>query len=372
MNSTLKSLLLVLVLVVAGMLMWRVRATRQPEGAPSVESATKFLADVNYTMLRLGNAQNQAGWVAETYITDDTAALNAKAQQDFADAVARFAKASTRFDAIALPPDLRRQLDVLKVSLVLATPSDPKASEELTKIAAGLDASYGKGKWCADPAKPDTCLDIEKITEIMATSRDPKRLREVWEGWQTVGQPMKASYARFVTLSNTGAKELGFADTGAMWRSKYDMPPDDFTKELDRLWGQVQPLYRSLHAYVRMKLHEKYGDAVPATGPIPAHLLGNIWAQDWSNIADLVAPKGADPGYSLTKILEARRYDAKKMVETGEHFYVSLGFAPLPKTFWERSMLVKPRDRDVVCHASAWDIDNVDDVRIKMCVDPTD
>jgi peptidyl-dipeptidase A len=372
MNSTLRSLLFWLVLVVIGVFVWQFAAIREHNPAPSAEEATKFVADVNETMLRLGNAQNQAGWVAETYITDDTEALNAKAQQDFADAVARFAKASTRFDKLDLPADLRRQLDVLKVSLVLATPSDPRESEELTKIAASLDGAYGKGKWCPDPSKPDTCLDVEKITDIMAKSRDPKRLREVWEGWQTIGQPMKKDYARFVELSNKGAKELGFADTGAMWRSKYDMPADDFTKELDRLWAQVRPLYQSLHAYVRMKLHEKYGDAVPATGPIPAYLVGNIWAQDWSNVYDLVAPMSADPGYSLSKILEARKYDAKKMVETGEHFYVSLGFAPLPPTFWERSMLVKPRDRDVVCHASAWDIDNVADVRIKMCVDPTE
>jgi peptidyl-dipeptidase A len=261
---------------------------------------------------------------------------------------------------------------VLKVSLVLATPSDPKESEELTTIAAGLDAAYGKGKWCADPAKPDACLDIEKITEIMAKSRDPKQLRAAWEGWQTVGSPMKKDYGRFVELSNKGARELGFADTGAMWRIKYDMPAEDFTKELDRLWDQVRPLYLSLHAYVRMKLHERYGDVVPATGPIPAYLLGNLWAQDWSNVYDLVAPKNADPGYSLTKILETRKFDATKMVQTGEHFYTSIGFAPLPKTFWERSMLVKPRDRDVVCHASAWDIDNAEDVRIKMCVDPTE
>jgi peptidyl-dipeptidase A len=183
---------------------------------------------------------------------------------------------------------------------------------------------------------------------------------------------MKNDYVRFAELSNEGARELGFADTGAMWRSKYDMPADDFPKEMDRLWEQVKPLYLQLHAYVRMKLHEKYGNIVPEHGPIPAYLLGNIWAQDWSNVYDLVKPASADPGYSLTKILQARKFDAIKMTQTGEHFYTSIGFAPLPKTFWERSMLVKPRDREVVCHASAWDIDTKEDVRIKMCVDPTE
>src|SRR6476620_5144021 len=157
-----------------------------------------------------------------------------------------------------------------------------------------------------------------------------------------------------------------------MWRSKYDMPPDAFSKELDRLWDQVRPLYLKLHAYVRMKLRQKYGDLVPANGPIPAHLLGNIWAQDWTNVYPLVAPKNGDPGYDLTAILKNRKLTPVDMVKTGERFYTSLGFSPLPQTFWERSMLVKPRDRDVVCHASAWDVDTKEDVRIKMCVDPTE
>jgi len=236
---------------------------------------------------------------------------------------------------------------------------------------ARMESTYGKGKWCTNPEKPETCMNIDQVTKVMAESRDEKKLREAWEGWHTISPPMRKDYARFVELSNVGAKELGFADTGAMWRNKYDMPPDQFTKELDRLWDQVRPLYLKLHAYTRMKLHEKYGDAVPLTGPIPAHLLGNIWAQDWSNIYPLVAPKNADPGYDLTAILKQRKMSAHEMVERGEHFYSSIGFAPLPKTFWERSLFVRPKDRDVVCHASAWDIDTESDIRIKMCIDQT-
>ena len=204
-----------------------------------------------------------------------------------------------------MSPDQRRQLNLLKLSLELVTPSNPAEAEEVTKLAAGLEATYGRGKWCKDPAKPDSCLDIEKITEILATSRDPKKLREAWEGWHTISVPMRKDYQRFVELANKGAKELGFADTGAMWRSKYDMPADEFTKEVDRLWEQVTPLYVSLHAYVRMKLREKYGDVVPASGPIPAHLLGNIWAQDWSNVFDLVAPGSARPGLLAERHPEA-------------------------------------------------------------------
>ncbi|MBW8861023.1 MAG: M2 family metallopeptidase, partial [Acidobacteria bacterium] len=236
---------------------------------------------------------------------------------------------------------------------------------------ARLESTYGKGKWCTDPSKPETCKNIDDVTKIMAASRDDKILRAAWEGWHTIAPPMKKDYQRFVELSNKGARELGFADTGAMWRSKYDMPPDAFTRELDRLWDQVRPLYLKLHAYTRLKLREKYGDAVPASGPIPAHLLGNIWAQDWTNVYPLLAPPSADPGYSLNDILKTRNMAAPDMVRAGERFYTSLGFAPLPKPFWERSLLVRPRDRDVVCHASAWDVDYVEDVRIKMCIEPT-
>ncbi len=362
-------LVLTSTLLTTGFAIW---ACATGPAAPTIDEARTFVDEANATMLRLTIAQQQTGWVADTYITDDTEAISARANQVFSDAIGRLAKSSTRFDRLEVPADLRRQLNLLKLSLTLATPSDEKKAEELTTIAARLEGAYGKGKWCPDPAKPDTCMDIEKITDVMANSRDPKELRAVWEGWHTISPPMKKDYARFAELSNEGAKELGFADTGAMWRAKYDMPADDFSKELDRLWTQVRPLYLQLHAYVRMKLHEKYGDLVPANGPIPAYLLGNIWAQDWSNVYDLVKPPNADPGYSLTKILQARKFDAIKMVQTGERFYTSIGFAPLPKTFWERSMLVKPRDRDVVCHASAWDIDAKDDVRIKMCVDPTE
>jgi peptidyl-dipeptidase A len=345
--------------------------TNQTAPAPTAADAKQFLDTVNDTMKKLEVEQNQAGWVQQNFITDDTEAIEARVNQRVTDAIARFAKESVKFDKVDVSPAERRQLNLLKLSLVMVTPSDPKEGEELTTIAARLESTYGKGKWCADPAKPDACLNIDDITKVMADSRDAARLREVWEGWHTISPPMRNDYVRFVELSNKGARELGFADSGAMWRAKYDMPPDAFTKELDRLWDQVRPLYLKLHAYVRMKLHEKYGDMVPASGPLPAYLLGNIWAQEWTNIYPLVAPKNADPGYDLTAILKQRKTAPLDMVRAGERFYSSLGFAPLPKSFWERSLFVRPKDRDVVCHASAWDIDYESDIRIKMCIDQT-
>ncbi|HEY1219960.1 MAG TPA: M2 family metallopeptidase [Bryobacteraceae bacterium] len=340
---------------------------------PTVQDARKFLDDAEQRLLVLANESQQASWVQENFITSDTESLAALAGERATDEQVRLAKDSKRFDGLALPSDLARKMRLLRIGFTLATPADPKESEEVSRLAAELDGMYGKGKYCppALQSGEKKCLDITDITRIMAASANPVELLDVWKGWHAIAPPMRKDFTRFVELSNKGARELGFRDTGAMWRSKYDMTPDEFARELDRLWAQVRPLYVSLHAYVRNRLREKYGNAVPADGPIPAHLLGNIWAQDWSNIYPLVAPAGADPGYDLTRILKARKTSPTDMVRFGESFFKSLGFAPLPATFWERSLFVKPRDRDVVCHASAWDVDNAEDLRIKMCIDIT-
>jgi peptidyl-dipeptidase A len=336
-------------------------------------NVTGFLADANAKLLKLLNEGNEAGWVLGTYITVDTQAISARADEAYVNASTDYAKRAARFPADAGTPDERRQLTVLKNTMTMAAPADPMKTTELTTISSRMAAAYGSGKYCPPGAEgQEACLDVEAVTKIMAESRDPKKLRDVWEGWHSIGPGMKKDYARFVELSNEGAKEVGFADTGAMWRSRYDMAPDAFAKELDRLWGQLQPLYLSLHAHVRAKLHEKYGDEVPAEGPIPAYLLGNIWAQDWSNVYDLVAPEGMKKAVPLDDILKQKKTKPLEMARIAERFFTSLGFDPLPKTFWERSLFVKPRDREVVCHASAWDINSVDDLRIKMCIDPTE
>jgi peptidyl-dipeptidase A len=350
----------------------QVPASNEGATAPATDAQT-FLDETNETMLRLSNEANQAGWVQNTYITPDTEAIAARANTAFMTAVTDFAKRAAEYDSVEGPPEVRRQLNVLKNALTMAAPADAKEAAELAQLVSSMEGVYGRGTFCADGESGEGCLDIEEITEIMAKDRNPARLRAVWEGWRTISPPMKDSYARFVELSNKGARELGFADTGAMWRSKYDMPPDAFAKELDRLWEQLRPLYLSLHTYVRAKLRARYGDQVPADGPIPAHLLGNIWAQDWTNVYDIVGPAGGErAGASLTGTLRARNVSPVEMTRYGERFFTSLGFPPLPQTFWERSMFVQPRDRAVVCHASAWNINNVDDLRMKMCIDQTE
>jgi peptidyl-dipeptidase A len=341
-----------------------------PQKPPTVAEAQAFMDQAEDTLLDLGVFAGRADWIKSNFITQDTELVAAREDQRAIAATVELTKRATRFDNLQLPPELARKFKLLKVALTLATPADPKEAAELTRIVTSMEGTYGRGKYCpgGDPSK---CLDLEDITRIMATSRDPNQLLDVWRGWHAIAPPMRQEFARYVELGNKGARELGFADMGAMWRSKYDMPPDAYAKELDRLWEQVRPLYVSLHAYVRSRLREKYGDIVPANGPIPAHLLGNMWGQEWNNIYPLVAPKDADPGYDLTQILKDRKTDARQMVRYGEGFFTSLGFAPLPQTFWERSLFVKPRDREVVCHASAWDIDYVEDVRLKMCIDIT-
>ena len=345
------------------------RPVKPPAKAATVAEARKFADEAEARLLELSNETNQADWVKSTFITDDTEALSALANQRAIAATVEYAKAATRFDGLKLPDDVARKLRLLKLALTLPAPSDPKEAAELTRIVAAMEGAYGKGKWCR---KPDDCLDINALERILAESRDPHELRDAWVGWHKIAPPMRKDFTRYVELGNKGARELGFADMGAMWRSKYDMSPDAFAKEMDRLWTQVRPLYVSLHSYARWKLREKYGpDVVPEKGPIPAHLLGNMWAQEWANIYPLVAPKDADPGYDLTARLKAKGADPKEMVRYGERFFTSLGFAPLPATFWERSLFVKPRDREVVCHASAWDVDNAEDLRIKMCIETT-
>jgi len=361
--------------------------------APTPEEARSFVDEAEARLLELSNETNQADWVKSTYITDDTESLSALANQRAIAATVDYAKAATRFDGLKLPDDVARKLKLLKLALTLPAPGNPKEAAELTRIVAGMEGAYGKGKWCRKPpggpggpaapsaegaatdslrSRADDCLDINALERILAESRDPHELRDAWVGWHRIAPPMRKDFTRYVELGNKGARELGFADMGAMWRSKYDMPPDAFAKELDRLWTQVRPLYVSIHAYVRWKLRDKYGpEVVPEKGPIPAHLLGNMWAQEWANIYPLVAPKEADPGYDLTARLKAKGVDPQEMVRYGERFFTSLGFAPLPATFWERSLFVKPRDREVVCHASAWDVDNAEDLRIKMCIEIT-
>jgi len=339
--------------------------------APTVAEAERFISQAETRLLELWIKGGRASWVAENFITDDTETISANAEAAVKAATADLARQALRYEKLPLPPDVARKFKLLKLSVDIPAPRDPAAQAELAKIAVSLDSDYGKGTWCVDNKK-ENCKELPDIEKIMATSRDPQELLNAWKGWHAVAPPMRERYVRLVDLANQGAREMGFPDVGAMWRSNYDMPPDDFSRELDRLWAQVRPLYVSLHAYARWKLAEKYGkELVREDAPIPAHLLGNMWSQEWNNIYPLLAPLNAESGTDVGAALRAKNVDGKGMVRYAEGFFTSLGFEPLPATFWERSLFSKPRDREVVCHASAWDIDFKDDLRIKVCIEPT-
>jgi peptidyl-dipeptidase A len=346
---------------------------------PTADEAKVFLEQVDKDLRRLWVARDRAGWVNENFITDDTKALAAAGEEATAEYMTRTIKAAARFDGLDLPPDQKRQLALLKLAQTVPAPSDAAERSELATIQRDMSSAYGEGKYCkkapvkeGEKEKPADCKTLDDLTKVLRTSRNYDELLDAWTGWHAVAPPLRPKFARYVELGNKGAKEIGFSDMGALWRGGYDMKAEDFEKDVDRLWTDVKPLYDPLHCYVRMKLNAKYGDKVSKTGPIPAHLLGNMWAQEWGHIYDLVEPNKGEASLDVSAKLKAKNYDPKKMVQLGEAFFTSLGFDPLPDTFWKRSLLERPKDREVVCHASAWDVTWSNDLRIKMCIEPTE
>ncbi|HEY4118558.1 MAG TPA: M2 family metallopeptidase [Byssovorax sp.] len=349
-----------------------VASTPAREAAPTVDEARAFLDGVDVDLRRLWVAQQRAGWVNETYITDDTDTLAAQADEANMEYLTRTIKRATRFDGLALPADLARKLLLLKISAGLPAPSDAKKRAELAETAKWMQSAYGKGKYCPSKlAAKGKCQSLGELENILAQSRKWDELEEAWVGWHAIAKPMRPKYERYVELGDEGAREIGFADLGALWRAGYDMTPEQFEADTERLWQEVRPLYEQLHCYVRSRLRAKYGkDKIGPRAPIPAHLLGNMWAQEWGNVYDVTEPYKGHGSLDVTKHIKAKKLDERAMVRLGESFFTSLGMDPLPKTFWERSLFKKPADREVVCHASAWDVGYDDDLRIKMCIEP--
>ena len=340
------------------------------EARAGTETAAEFVDRINAELAELATGLQAAAWVRATYITHDTAVLASLAKQQYAEWHSRAVAESLRYADDELDPATARALELLKLGTSEPAPSDPAKRRELSEISTRMTGMYGAGQYC--PPDGERCLELGDLEAIMAESRDYDENLEAWVGWRTVSVPMRDDYARYVELVNEGARELGFADLGEMWKSGYDMTPAEFEQETLRLWDQVKPLYDELHCHVRAKLAEHYGENhVPLDEPIPAHLLGNMWSQDWSNVYDLVQPFEGVAELDVDAALRDQHYTAEQMVRSAEAFYVSLGLPALPDTFWERSMFRKPADRDVVCHASAWGMDGGKDLRIKMCITPT-
>ncbi|MFI5300503.1 MAG: M2 family metallopeptidase, partial [Polyangiales bacterium] len=362
---------------------------------PTPAEAVRFVDEAEAELLRLTVAEQRAGWVKETNITLDTDAILAAASEETMAFRVHVSHEAARFDGVALPPETARKLLLLKTRISVPAPSDAHLRAELAAIDVGLQSTYGEGKYCATaaeapaikwhlahdesakkkaPAKDEkVCLDLDTLDAILGRARDEAVLRDAWKGWHAIAKPMRPKYQRFVELANLGAKEIGYADLGALWRAGYDMTPAEFEADTDRLWREVKPLYDELHCFARKRLRKVYGkDVVGDHAPIPAHLLGNMWAQEWDTIYDVFEPYKGEGSIDVTKALEKKKVDEQGMVKLGERFYTRLGFDPLPKTFWERSLFRRPDDREVECHASAWDVVFHDDLRIKMCVHPTE
>jgi peptidyl-dipeptidase A len=332
--------------------------------APTAKDAEAFITRVEAELVPLQEYNARIAWVGNNFITEDTMWLQAKARADMSRLRVANAKQAASFDRVDVDPVTRRKLNILKQGLFLPPPDRPGAAQEMANLSVKIGSTYSTGKF----TYRDKTLTLDDIEDVMKTSRDPAELRTVWEGWHAISPAMRTDYARLINLANEGARQLGYAEAGLLSRSWYDMPPETFAATVERLWSQLEPMYKNLQCYARARLNDKYGSAVqPRTGPIRADLLGNMWAQSWGNVYDLLAPANDSLGYDLTTALQTKGYDVAKMVKAAEGFYTSLGFPPLPPTFWTRSLLTRPRDREVNCHASAWDVDDRSDLRVKAC-----
>lgn len=337
---------------------------------PSAEQAQAFTKRVNKELQAKWTQASYADWVMNTHITDDTEYLSTRAMEDVLGYSAKAIKEAARFNGLNLDAETQRYLHLLKVSSPMVAPSDPAKQKRMAEIASKMTSIYGKGKACDKNEKgEEVCRNLGQLSSVIASSKDYDELLKAWTDWRSISQPMRPLYQEFVELSNQGTQEIGFKDTGDLWRAGYDMSAEDFEKETDRLWDQVKPLYEQLHCYVRSQLSKTYGaEKVPNSGALPAHILGNMWAQEWSNVFDQVKPYATKSSIDVTKALQEKKYDALGMTRLSEKFFTSLGLKALPESFWKNSMFTKPEGREVVCHASAWDVNFSGDLRIKMCI----
>jgi len=339
------------------------RAFSQPEDL--TQEAQAFVATAESRLAAAENLLNRAEWVRATDIRPDTDWLAQRLQAERTKLAVSLAADARRFDGKVHDPVVARKLMLLKRLVVLPAAPEPGAAVALAEVSGRLSTRYATGSFTFD----DKRYALQDAEIELAQSRDPAVSAAMWEGWRSITPTMRDDYARLVTLANAGARELGFSDLGAMWRSEYDLAADEFARDVDALWEEVEPLYGELHCYVRQRLNARYGDAVqPTTGAIRTDLTGNMWGQNWTSIWDIVAPPDATRRLDLGEALRAHGYDGRRMVRTAEGFFVSLGLRPLPASFWERSQFTQPDGREVDCNSSAWTIDQGGDVRVKLCL----
>ncbi len=358
-------------------------------GPATPAEAQAFVDEINVGLKDVWVKQSRADWINQTYITDDTDSLSADAAEATMGYVTKKIQESVRFrDLKDLPPDVSRQLELLRRGTVLPAPEDPKKRKELAELNVSMQSTYGKGKYCSDKLvkfkkvdekakkanKVDNCLNLGELSHVLEEKKATyDELLEAWKGWRTISVPMRKQYERFVELGNEGARSIGYKDLSGLWKDRYDMPPEAFEADVERLWTQVKPLYDELHCYSRARLRKKWGaDKIGPKAPIPAHLFGNMWSQTWGGVYDVLEPYPGQTSLDVTAGIKKKKLEPKAMVRLGESFFTSLGMPALPDTFFQRSLLEKPQDREVVCHASAWDLTYDNDLRIKMCIEPNE
>jgi len=208
--------------------------------APTIQDAKEFIERSEKDIIELSEYAARIYWVNANFITDDTKWLAQKAGTESAKLSTRLANEAKKFNDLDLPADMARKLDMLKRGSNFPAPEADGAAEELAEIMTNLDTAYSTGKFNYQ----DKTLSLYEATDIIAKSRDPEVLADVWQGWRKISPQMREDYARMVGIINKGSTELGYADAGALWRSGYDMPADDFVAEADRLWGQVKSIWR--------------------------------------------------------------------------------------------------------------------------------
>ncbi|XP_071562887.1 angiotensin-converting enzyme-like [Temnothorax nylanderi] len=343
-------------------------SSENPQTAEDLlNNAQQLLKNINARYAEWSNKQSITSWNYASNMTDENLAEKLRVSAEAANASKQIAQEVNAFPWRELDDEsIKRQFKKLGILGTAALPEDSYKEFEMT--ISKMENIYSTAKICdyKDKNKCDLALEPE-ITEKLMCSRDPEELKHIWIEWRKAsGEKVKSLFPQYVELANTAARLNNFSDYAEYWMKDYEAA--DFPEQIENQWQQLKPLYLQLHAYVRRELRKKYGeDIVSEDGPIPAHLLGNTWAQTWSNIADFTMPFPGKQLPDVTATLVEQGYNATSMFRLAENFFTSINLSAMPDTFWEKSILTKQKDVDMICHASAWDFYDGKDFRIKQC-----
>ncbi|KAL2078213.1 hypothetical protein ACEWY4_025898 [Coilia grayii] len=327
--------------------------------------ARRFLGDYNDTAEVVWNAYTEASWAYNTDINEQNQQIMLQKNLEMANHTKAYGEIARKYNTADFQDASVKRI-IKKLSDLERAALPQEKLEEYNTLLSRMETTYSLAKVC----RPNggTCHPLDPdLNKIMAESRDYNELLFAWQGWRNAsGRELREDYKKYVAIANEAARANGHNDNGEFWRSLYETPT--FEQDLERLWKELEPLYLNVHAYVRRALFKKYGDKyINLKGPIPAHLLGNMWAQTWSGIMDLAIPYPDATQVDATPAMIAQKWTPKRMFDESDNFFKSLGLIPMPQEFWNKSMLEKPDGREVVCHASAWDFYNRKDFRIKQC-----